>query len=197
MTECPGCMNPLCEDCFSPEVNEEARRKIALDDRLTEAQRRYDEAKREEARASEAALFAASHRQRMAQQLELAKHAHAALTPVDRSAQMLTDGSPVPEDRSHTEHTASGQQKGYVVLTPAERAKGFVRPVRGSYRHDKCGNVTTMSRAIAETYARDPFFYSGTFCTTCKDHFPVGPEEMGGQFVWLENDGKEVNRVGT
>lgn len=53
--------------------------------------------------------------------------------PVDRSAQILTDGSPVPEDRSHTKLRASGQQEGYVVLSPKERSKGFVRPYRDAY----------------------------------------------------------------
>ena len=41
-----------------------------------------------------------------------------------------------------------------------------------------CGQITSMSQAIAETYARDPKFYGSTFCATCKDHFPVG------EFVW-------------
>lgn len=164
--------------------------------RLDEAQRRFDEAKAEESRASEAAAYAASHRQRLAKQLEMAQHSHniAIAPPVDRSAVQLTDGSPVPKDRSHVEHTESGQQKGYIVLTDAERAKGFVRQVRDAYRHTKCHGVTTMGRALAETYARDPDFYSGTFCTTCRSHFPVGPD---GEFVWLENDGAESEKVGT
>ena len=45
----------------------------------------------------------------------------------------LTDGGPVTAD--HRELKANGQQKGYVVLSPEERAEGFVRPVRHSYRH--------------------------------------------------------------
>lgn len=92
----------------------------------------------------------------------------------------LTDGSPVtPDHREIDPHT--GMQKGYVVLSEEERAKGFVRPVRNAYRHLKCGSVTTMGRALAETYARDPYFYSGTFCCTCRAHFPVGED---GEFVW-------------
>jgi hypothetical protein len=114
--------------------------------------------------------------------------------PVDRSAQILTDGAPVPEDRSHTKLRADGQQEGYVVLHPEERAKGFVRPYRNAYRHLKCGKITTMSRSIAETYARDPFFYSGTFCTTCGSHFPIGED---GEFVWYEMDGITGPKVGT
>lgn len=95
----------------------------------------------------------------------------------------LTDGSPVtPEHREIiTEGPRKGQQKGYVVLSEEERGKGFARPVRRSYVHEKCGVVTTMGQALAETYARDPYFYSGTFCCGCGAHFPVGED---GEFVW-------------
>jgi hypothetical protein len=142
----------------------------------------------------------------------------------------LTTGGPVTPD--HTEiNPQTGQQKGYVVLAPEERAKGFVRPVRCGYRHvgiagsmnplrdltleemeryskydyvkfetypasespvtgkywtqaqldsvgRGCGTVTTMGTALAETYARDPHFYSGTFCCGCGTHLPLA------EFVW-------------
>ncbi|WP_407146283.1 hypothetical protein [Bradyrhizobium sp. ORS 86] len=162
--------------------------------------------------------------------------------PVDQSQRTLTDGSPVTDD--HRELKANGQQKGYVVLSDAERARGFVRPVRRSYQHvgrpgpqfplrdltpdehrqydqygylkyedyppergplcgrfwtqamldavDKgCGAVTTMGHAIAETYARSPNFYGGTFCCGCGKHLPVGAD---GEFVWVDNPDQ---RVGT
>lgn len=100
--------------------------------------------------------------------------------------QQLTDGSPVPADRSHTEiNPATGMQKGYVVLSGEERAKGFVKPLRHSYRHGKCGGVTTMGNALAETYARNPSFYSGTFCAVCRGHFPLT------QFTW-DPDGEPM-----
>lgn len=114
--------------------------------------------------------------------------------PVDRSCQVLVSGERVPEDRSHTEIKADGQQKDYVVLCDSERAKGFVRPYRDAYRHLKCGKITTMGRAIAETYSRDPNFYTGTFCTTCRDHFPIGE---AGEFVWYEMNGSTGPKVGT
>jgi hypothetical protein len=136
-----------------------------------------------------------------------------------------------------------GQQKTYLVLSAEECAKGFVRPVRTTYRHvgkpipvhplrdltpeeerfnegsapeDRfvkfepnpdgsggkfwtqadvdavgkgCGTTTTMGLAIAETYARVPGFYGGTFCCACGTHLPVGKD---GEFVW--DDG---SRVGT
>lgn len=113
--------------------------------------------------------------------------------PVDRANQQLVSGDPVPADRSHTELRESGQQKDYVVLTKDEREKGFVRPFRDAYRHAKCGKITTMGRAIAETYARDPEFYTGTMCVHCKGHYPIGPD---GEFTWYEMDGAEGPKVG-
>lgn len=118
--------------------------------------------------------------------------------PVDYSQRTISghEGMPVTEDHKEIDPT-TGQQKGYVVLTAAERAKGFVRPVRRTYIHagkppegqgfeypirkvfpGGCGSRTTCSQDIAETYARDPNFYSGTFCCSCRKHFPLD------QFVW-------------
>lgn len=106
------------------------------------------------------------------------KRREAEAIPVDRSARVLLNGQPESAVPDYREPDASGMQKSYVVLTPEERAKGFVRPVRRSYVHKPCGTVTTMSVAIAETYARDPKFYSGTFCVGCRSHYPLD------QFVW-------------
>lgn len=108
------------------------------------------------------------------------------ITPeVDRTSRTLTDGSPVTLD--HREKLPNGQQKAYVVLSDAERAKGFVRPMRWTYVHEKCGVATTMGQALAETYARDPEFYTGTFCVGCRSHFSVGAT---GEFRW--DDGEKV-----
>jgi hypothetical protein len=85
----------------------------------------------------------------------------------------------------------------YLVLSDAERAKGFVRPFRSSYRHQdpECGAVTRMSTAIAETYARQPSFYGATYCCACRMHRPVG---IHGEFTWLTEDGADTNElVGT
>jgi hypothetical protein len=101
---------------------------------------------------------------------------------VDRTKRCTTDHAPLD-----TNIGSGGQQKNYVVLCDEERGRGFVRPVRTSYKHLKCGAVTTMGQVIAETYARDPGFYGGTFCATCRAHFPVGED---GEFVWL--DGSKV-----
>ena len=55
------------------------------------------------------------------------------LYKVDTPDTCLTDGSPITPD--HRDLKYNGQQKGYVVLCPEERAKGFVRPLRRSYKH--------------------------------------------------------------
>lgn len=77
-----------------------------------------------------------------------------------------------------------GQADVYLVLSAEERAKGFVRPYRESYTHETCGRATRMGRALAETYARDPEFYGGTYCATCRMHRPVG------EFMWTGTNEK-------
>lgn len=76
------------------------------------------------------------------------------------------------------------QHDAYLVLSDEEKAKGFIRQVRRSYIHKKCGCVTTMSQSIAETYARDPRFYGATYCVRCQMHLPVD------EFYW---DGTNEN----
>jgi hypothetical protein len=99
-------------------------------------------------------------------------------TTPDRNDPRLTRG---------VDETPVEMAEAYLVLSDAERAKGFIRPVRTSYRHETCGAVTVMGIGIAETYARQPDFYGATFCVRCSMHRPVGPE---GEFVWL--DGSKV-----
>lgn len=93
------------------------------------------------------------------------------------SKKCMLDGSKVTKDHRDID-PETGMQKDYVVLNEDERAKGFVRPVRNSYFHNSCKSVTQMGKALAETYARDPKFYNGTFCSTCREHFPLN------EFVW-------------
>jgi hypothetical protein len=199
---------------------------------------KHDE-KFEEERAEEFKKICEVAKKRIDQDNDRNKHKCAEVPPVDRSAQELTDGNPVTDDHREINPT-TGMQKGYVVLTAEERSKGFVRPVRHSYRHvgplgfqhalrdltdeektryldfgyvkfetyppsdssvigkfwkqkdldaieKGCGTITTMGSALAETYARDPKFYGGTFCCGCGKHFTVS------EFVW---DGT-TERVGS
>lgn len=100
--------------------------------------------------------------------------------PVDRSALCTTNGQ-TPEQVRAGQTAETGQHAGYIILCDAERAKGFQRPYRDRYQHTTCGGVTTMGRALSETYARDPKFYSHTFCCTCNQHLPVA------EFVWSKD----------
>lgn len=125
--------------------------------------------------------------------------------PFDDGQKMCTtSGEPVEKVRAE-QINDTGQHKSYVVLCPDERAKGFVRPYRDAYKHvgplqhlvgdtgqnshivraGGCGTVTTMGRALSETYARDPSFYGATFCVACNRHLPVS------EFVWTA-DGEQV-----
>jgi hypothetical protein len=81
-----------------------------------------------------------------------------------------------------------GQQRAYLVLSDEELAKGFVRPVRESYRHVLCRQKTTMSLKLAETYARDPTFYGGTFCAFCGKHFNLLNKDGLPNFKWTDDD---------
>lgn len=83
------------------------------------------------------------------------------------------------------------QAEAYLVLSETERAKGFMRPVRRTYLHtggpNPCGSTTTMSQALAETWARSVNFYGATYCCACGRHLAVA------EFVW-DGDG---TRLGT
>ncbi len=95
-----------------------------------------------------------------------------------------------PSDPGLRKIKSDGQQETYLVLSSEERSKGFVRPVRYSYKHLACGGITNMGTALCETYARDPKFYGGTFCCNCGKHFPLQTAE-GWQFEW-QPDGDPV-----
>lgn len=102
----------------------------------------------------------------------------------DQGRQICTTTGEAPSavrDKQRQEGNA-GQHSSYIVLCDEERAKGFVRPYRDAYEHSTCGTVTTMGRALSETYARDPKFYGSTFCVACGKHFPVS------EFKWTLDD---------
>lgn len=91
-----------------------------------------------------------------------------------------------PHDGCLHEIGPDGMQQCYLILPDGQR-RDLVRPLRLTYIHEKCGVATRMGQAIAETYAANPTFYGGTYCVSCRDHFPVGAD---GEFVW--EDGTKV-----
>ena len=125
----------------------------------------------------------------------------------------LTDDPTDPRLTRGVDDAPAPQADAYLVLPTADRVDpaAYVRPVRRTYvhvgpppgaevdpdnprRHGRtlsvtgdvaCGRATTMSREIAETYARDPSFYGATYCVGCQAHLPVA------EFVW-DPDGERV-----
>jgi len=104
-----------------------------------------------------------------------------------------------PKPGTFRELTVSEQERhagmGYVRFEEYGEGKS---PVTGRFwtqddldrLGSSCGAHTTMPKAIAETYARDPGYYGKTFCAGCKLYLPVGAK---GEFTW---DGSD-ERVGT
>jgi hypothetical protein len=82
---------------------------------------------------------------------------------------------------------SDGQQESYLVLSEEERAKGFVVPLRRYTIHVTCGTATRIPAACAETYARNPAFYGGTFCCYCGKHFPLVNPDGSRAFTWEED----------
>ena len=103
-----------------------------------------------------------------------------------RKRNVCTTSGELPEKVRAEQTEPTGQHKAYLVLCDAERAKGFVKPVRNSYRHKTCGTETRMGRKLAETYARDPYFYGATFCCGCNVHRALA------EFTWLP-DGEPMD----
>lgn len=87
----------------------------------------------------------------------------------------------LPPGRPGGDEVGGVPQRGmYLVISREERARGFVRPYRDEYRHLVCGETTTLSKEIAETFAANPSFYGSTYCAHCRAHDPVK------HFVWIE-----------
>lgn len=99
---------------------------------------------------------------------------------------MLTSDPQDPRLTHGHDSTPQPQADVYLVLSDAERARGFIRPVRASYTHTVCKSTTRMGEALAETYARDPHFYGSTYCVACRMHRPVS------EFIWADGSGQTV-----
>ena len=95
-------------------------------------------------------------------------------------------GLPAPKyplrDLTATEHEQYDQY-GYLKFEEYPPAAGcgvgryWTQPMLDRLNKG-CGTTTSMGQKLAETYARDPYFYGATFCCACGTHFPVA------EFVW-------------
>ncbi len=93
-----------------------------------------------------------------------------------------------PNDPGLNDVMPDGQMERHLVLSDEEIAKGYVCPVRYKTRHIACGGVTNIPMKCAETYARDPKFYGGTFCAICQKYFPLRDAEGKPNFLWDEDN---------
>lgn len=108
---------------------------------------------------------------------------------------MATTDDPTDPRLTHgVDDAPVDQAPAYLVLSAAERAAGFIRPLRRTYRHLACGSDTTMAADIAATYATRPNFYGATYCVHCRKHLPVGAD---GEFVWAVDGSATTDYVGT
>lgn len=97
----------------------------------------------------------------------------------------LTDGSPVtPEHREIDPKT--GMQKDYVVLSEEERAKGFVRLVRNSYRHVGIPGPTYLLRDLTNEERK---LYGDNYAKF--ETYPEGSSRVGR--FWTQ---KELDNIG-
>lgn len=79
------------------------------------------------------------------------------------------------------ERLEDGQYENHPTLDEGD----FKKPIRIEYIHNECGETTRIGQYIAESFARDPDYYTKTFCVHCGDYYPVG------EFRWAE-DGETV-----
>lgn len=89
---------------------------------------------------------------------------------MDKPKRITTDPAISADDPSHREIGEDGMQKAYVVLSPEECAKGFIRPIRRTYLHvgarpqfvtreltaDEAVRYSPYGYVLYEEYSADP-----------------------------------------
>lgn len=89
------------------------------------------------------------------------------------------------EGFDYGEKKPDGQYENYPTIDEGP----FVQKPRRTYVHvDGCGVVTKMSLELAESVARDPTYYSATFCVGCGTHVPVEQVEWEDGSDWVVDD---------
>lgn len=100
----------------------------------------------------------------------------------DRSEADNTPDGPPPEDFDYGDRRPDGQYENYPTIDGGE----FEQAIRETYIHvDGCGSKTTMTGDLQESVARDPSYYSKTFCSGCGEHVPVDEVEWDDGHDWV------------
>jgi len=77
--------------------------------------------------------------------------------------------NPPPEDFDYGEKRSDGQYENYPTIDNGD----FEQPVRDEYVHEGCSSTTKMTGDLPESVARNPHYYTKTFCVGCGKHVPV------------------------
>lgn len=94
-----------------------------------------------------------------------------------------------PEEHQAYDHYGYVLHEAYPEGSPEANEGKTGRYWTAAMLKSGCGKATSMARELAETYAKQPDYYGGTFCFHCNDHLPVGAD---GEFTW-----EDGSRVGT
>lgn len=90
-----------------------------------------------------------------------------------------------PGDFDYGERREDGQFENYPTVEEGE----FEQEPRDTYVHvDGCGSRTKMKGDLPESVARDPHFYTKTFCHGCGEHVPVEEVEWTDGENWVASD---------
>lgn len=73
-------------------------------------------------------------------------------------------------------------QTGMYERHPVLLEGNFQRPVRHLYIHARCTGATRCGALIANTFARNPKFYTHTYCRVCRGYYEVG------EFCWSNGE---------
>lgn len=94
-------------------------------------------------------------------------------------------GPPIPLPDGgfdYGEKREDGQYENYPTIDEGE----FEQEPRATYVHvDGCGQSTTMTGDLPESVARDPTYYTKTFCTGCGEHVLVEEVEWEDGEDWV------------
>lgn len=110
--------------------------------------------------------------------------------PVERATlsgrlpETLDAGAPAPIDPK------TGMHRDYWVLSEAERAKGFVRPVRDSYRHVGTSPQHPLRDLTEEEHRR-----YGQFGYVAYEAYPEGAAALGRYWTQAQLDSKTCGAV--
>ncbi len=137
--------------------------------------------------ARESGIDPATGQQRLYVVLSEEERAKGFVRPVMRSYRHVGVRPKRPTRPLTAEEHERYDRFGYVQFEAYEPSEGGVigRYWTKEQLEGGCGAETQMGLALCETYARNPKYYTGTFCCQCRKHFPVE------EFVWVE-DGSPV-----